>query len=147
MAVDTPELAALVPALMAAHQDCRWTVVSGHTAGEDLIVELHRAARTATVTVHAGAEVYFTLFAAHESPAFAYRNADRPEVLADRIDLTVRALRGPTRVILERAAGRIVRSTLEVGTDRLVTDYPWRRLRARLTGARITRDTTDYPAE
>lgn len=138
VAVDTPELAALVPGLMTGYPDCRWTVVSGRTPGEDLIVELRHAGGTATVTVNAGAEVYFTLVAGHESPAFAYADADRPSTLADRIVLAVRVLRGPARVILERAAGVTVRSTLEVGADRLVTDHPWRRLRARLTRTPIT---------
>src|SRR5690349_8546769 len=59
--MDTADLAALVPDLMARHPACGWALLSGHTREEDLVIELHPLAwpdRVATVRVNAGAEVF-----------------------------------------------------------------------------------------
>src|SRR5580765_3379811 len=82
--VDTPDLAELVPGLMARHPAHDWAVLSGRVEGEDLRVEISPNAapdRVATVVVHSGAEIFGCMFAGHESNDFAYEDADRPEVL------------------------------------------------------------------
>lgn len=89
--MDTRDLAALVPALMACHPACGWTVLSGRTANEDLVIELGPLAwpeRVATVQVNTGAEVFSYSFAGHHSHDFAYEDEDRSETLRERIDQT-----------------------------------------------------------
>jgi hypothetical protein len=154
LAVDTLDLAGLVPGLMARHRECVWTLLSGRVPDEDLVVELHPIAwpqRVAVVRVDAGAEVFSFSFAGHESTDFAYLDSDRPETLQERIDLAVAAATGPTRVICDTAGGIVVGSTLifdhggpHPRTDTVVS-YPSRRLKARLRGHRIKREVTDFP--
>ena len=152
--VDTPELAALVPGLLTRHPGHDWTLVSGDAAGEDLLVRMHPAAspdRVATVRVNAGAEVFCFTFAGHVSTDFAYDDADRVEALRDRIDLAAAATLGPTRVVLERCRELTLRSTLVMDPDGVsrredaVVSWPLRRLKARLTRGRISRQVIDFP--
>ncbi|MGX6600635.1 hypothetical protein ACWKSP_00640 [Micromonosporaceae bacterium Da 78-11] len=152
--MDTPELAALVPDLMARHPTHGWTLRSGLAQGDDLVVEVQPMAwpeRVAVVRVNAGAEVFGLAFAGHEAHDFAYEDADRSTTLRERLDLAVRATGGPTRVIRERAAGLTVRTTLVIdpeGPDlsQDVVSYPVRRLKAFLRAGRITRESADFPA-
>ncbi|WP_229071058.1 hypothetical protein [Actinoplanes sp. DH11] len=152
--MDTTDLAALVPALMAAHPHCRWTLSPAPVPGADLVLDIRPQAwpdRIATVRVNAGAEVFALDFAGHCGHDFAYDDESRPEVLRERIDLAVRAVTGPTRVIRDStAAGRTVRSVLLLDHGRpqelreLVT-VPFARLRALFTGQRVGRETIDFP--
>jgi hypothetical protein len=153
--VDTPELAALVPGLMARHPVHEWTLTSGRVPGQDLVVTLSPVAttmRTATVRVFAGAEVFIFEFAGHESVDFAYDDTDRPETLQERVDLAAAATLGPTRVTLDRAGDIIVGSTLVIDPDgpSIREDCsgtrPLRRLEARLRRRRIIRQVIDFPA-
>lgn len=153
--MDTPELAALVPSLMARHPGHDWTLSSGRVAGEDLVVGLSPAAspeRIATVRVFAGAEVFLFDFAGHGSTEFAYEDEDRPETLKERIDLAAAATNGPTRVALDWAGAVIVGSTLVIDPDGLgrredvAVSWPLRRLKARLRVRRIVQQVIDFPA-
>jgi hypothetical protein len=153
--VDTPELAALIPGLMARHPGHEWTLTSGRVPGEDLVVTLSPVAspeRTATVRVFAGAEVFILEFAGHESADFAYDDKDRPETLQERIDLAAAATLGPSRVTLDRAGDIVVGSTLVIDPDgpspreNCGGTWPLRRLKARLRGRRIIRQVIDFPA-
>ncbi|HQZ00986.1 MAG TPA: hypothetical protein PLQ63_13385 [Propionicimonas sp.] len=153
--MDTPELAALIPGLMARHPAHGWTLTSGRIPGEDLVVTLSPVAspeRTATVRVFAGAEVFFFEFAGHDSVDFAYDDEERPEALQERIDLAAAATLGPTRVTLDRAGDSVVRSTLVIDPDgpspreNYGGTWPLRRLKARLRGRRIIRQVIDLPA-
>lgn len=153
--VQTSDLALLVPELMPRHPNHRWTLVSGHAPGEDLVLTLHPDEwpdRVATVKVHVGAEVFSLSFAGHESVDFAYEDADRPDALQARIDLAVAATTGPTRVVRDCAGDLTVRSTLVVDPDGphpredQVVSYPLRRARALFTGRRVTRVVKDFPA-
>jgi hypothetical protein len=152
--MDTPDLAVLVPELMARHTGWRWILLSGRASGEDLVVELYplaRPERVATVRVNAGAEVFSFVFAGHESRDFAYTDDDRRETLRARIDLAMEAACGPTRVIREHAGGATIKSTLVVDPDgpsprQEVASYPIRRVKAFLTGSHIIREVTDFPA-
>jgi len=152
--VDTPDLAALVPGMMAKHPGYTWAIRSGWGPGEDLVIDLHPSTspeRAAAVRVlHPGVEVFLFSFAGHESHAFAYDDDDRLEVLQERIDLAVRAAGGPTRLIRESAGERTVTSTLIMDPDGLQT-CPWTvsspgRLVARLRRTPITRHVADFPA-
>jgi hypothetical protein len=152
--MDTRDLAALVPDLMARHSACGWTALSGCSADEDLMIELYPLAwpeRVATLRVNTGAEVFCFAFAGHHSHDFAYEDDDRPETLRERIDLAVEAISGPTRVILEQAGGTTIKSTLIVNPDGSNSrqdgvSYPIRRLKYFLKTTRITRKTADFPA-
>lgn len=152
--MDTPDLAALVPDLMARHPSCGWTVLAGRAASEDLVIDLYPLAwpeRVATVRVNAGAEVFSFAFAGHYSHDFAYEDEDRPEALRERIDLAVEAARGPTRVICDQAGGTIIESTLIVNPDgpnsrEDFASYPIRRLKFFLKRTQVTRNVTDFPA-
>src|SRR4051794_21920467 len=143
--MDTPDLAALMPDLMADHPSCRWNLLSGRITGEDLLIEVHPLAwpdRVATVQVNAGAEVFHYAFAGHESTDFAYEDEGRPETLRERIDLAVRAVTGPTRVIRYLAGDALVGSVLTFGLHEPrgredVVSWPLRRLKAFLTRGRI----------
>lgn len=87
--MDTPNLAALVSGLMGRHPACRWTILSGRTPEEDLVIELHLVAqpeRVATVRVNAVAEVFSFAFAGHNSHVFACEGETRPELVRERID-------------------------------------------------------------
>ncbi len=138
---------------MTRYPQCAWNLVSGPAVAGDLLLSLQlRAApdRQATVQVFAGAEVFFFAFAGAESVDFAYADADKPEALQERIALAVRAMRGPTRLIRDQARGRTVEATLILDVDgaaeQLSSSYPFRRLRAFVTGARVEREIVDYPA-
>jgi hypothetical protein len=152
--MDTPDLAVLVPGLMARHPGWEWTLLSGRTPGEGLVIELHplgRPERLAAVRVNAGAEVYSFAFAGHESHDFAYADEDRPETLRERIDLAAQAAGGPTRIIRDHAGGITIASILVMDPDgpqprRDVVSYPIRRLKSFLRGSRITRETVDFRA-
>ena len=152
--VGMPELAALVPGTMAKHPRHHWTLVSGDAAGEDLLVRMHPAAlpdRVATVQVYAGGEVLSFTFAGHIGTDFAYDDADRVEVLAERIDPAAAATLGPTCVVLERCRELTLRSTLVMdpnGVSRredAVVSWPLRRLKGRVTRGRISRQVIDFP--
>lgn len=153
--MDTPELAALIPGLMARHPAHGWTLTSGRVPGEDLVVTLSPVAtaeRTATVQVFAGAEVFIFEFAGHESVDFAYDDKERPEALQELIDLAAAATLGPTRVTLDRAGDIVVGSTLVIDPDGPSPrengggTWPLRRLKARLRRRRIIRQVIDFPA-
>jgi hypothetical protein len=140
---------------MQRHPNPRWTLVSGHAPGEDLVVTLHPKEwpdRVATVTVHVGAEVFSVSFAGHESVDFAYADAERPDALQARVDLAVAVTTGPTRVVRDCAGDLTVRSTLVVDPDGphrredQVVSFPLRRARVLLTGRRTTRVVEEFPA-
>ena len=153
--MDTRDLAAMVPALMASHPTHTWVMTSGNHEAEDLILEIHPKLapdRTARVQVFRGAEVYFMDFAGHSSSDFAYEDEDRPEALEGRIELAVRATAGPTRVLLDRAGDVIVRSVMVIDPngpapeqDTIVT-RPVPRLAARLRGQEVTREVLEFTA-
>lgn len=151
--VDTSELAALVPELMARHPGHVWTVRSGEAKGADLLIEMRPVGspdRVATLHVFAGAEVFSLGFAGHNSTDYAYKDEDRTEALRERIDLGAAATLGPGRVTLDRC-DEVIGSTMVIDPDGqspredTVVSWPFRRLRARLTGRRVSRQVIDYP--
>jgi hypothetical protein len=108
--------------------------------------------RSAIVTV-AGLELFFLEFQGFEDTDFAYDDDDRREVLKDRLSQAVLAVRGPTRVILERDGEKVVSCRLILlgeGGDSfdgpLATSWPFRRLAARLRFRRLVKTTTDVTA-
>ena len=102
--VDMPELAALVPEIMAKHPRHDWALETGTAAGGDLLVRIHPAAspdRVATVRVNVGAEVFTFAFAGHVSTDFAYEDTDRVEALRGRIDLAAAATEQAAHLLLK----------------------------------------------
>lgn len=152
--VHTPDLAALVPALMSAHPACEWTILTGTVPSEDLEVTVCPASapdRKATIRVLAGAEVFTVTFAGHVSTDYAYNDAERPDTLQERIEFAVAASTGPTRVTLERAGTALIGSTLVLDPDGSSprhdarVSWPIRRLQAALRGRSIVREVLDFP--
>lgn len=89
-------------------------------------------------------ELFFLEFQGFKDTDFAYDDEDRIEVLTDRLSQAVRAVRGPTRVILERDGEKVVSCRLVLLGERgdsingpLATSYPFRRLAARLRLRRL----------
>lgn len=83
----------------------------------------------------------------------AYDDADRREVLKDRLSQAVRAVRGPTRVILERDGERVVSCRLILLGERGVsidgpfaTSWPFGLLAARLRFRRLVKTAIDVTA-
>lgn len=153
--MDTKDLGALVPVMMARHPAHTWTLLSGGGPGIDLEFTLYPVAapdRVATLCVDAGAELFMFRLADHSSTGFAYTDADQRETLEERIDLAVAASRGPTRVVVVRANGVLIESSLVVDPDGLsptkdmVTSWPIRRLKARLARRRMVREVLDFPS-
>jgi hypothetical protein len=140
---------------MASHPTHTWAITSGHQGAEDLILKIHPTLapeRTARVQVFRGAEVYFLDFAGHSSSDFAYDDEDRPEALHGRVELAVRATRGPTRVLLDRAGEVVVRSVMVIEPDGpdperdTIVTWPVHRLAARLRGQQVTREVLEFTA-
>lgn len=105
------------------------------------------------VTVAAGLELFFLEFQEFEDTDFAYDDDDRREVLKDRLSQAVRAVRGPTQVILERDGEKVVSCRLillgEGGGSidgPLATSWPFRRLAARLGFRRLVKTAIDVTA-
>lgn len=155
--VDTPELTALVPGLMARYPQCSWTIVAASAPGETLEIELHAKAwpqRVAKIEVTSGGEVYFLWFAGQlVGPDFGYDDDEKVEALEDVVKTAVALATGPTRITRVLADGVVLTSSLEIdphGPDRenLGTsfDHPVKHLKARLQGRKITREVTDLPA-
>lgn len=147
------DLANLVPALMADHRAHGWVIRSGQRDGDDLDLEIfpkQAPDRIAQVKVMRSVEVYFTDFAGHSSPDFAYEDDDRPEVLQERIELAVRATLGPTRVTLHRVGEAIVKSELVIDPDGnhcepdAIVHGPGY-FTARLFRRRLIREVLDFP--
>ncbi|WP_460469001.1 hypothetical protein [Calidifontibacter terrae] len=116
--MDVSDLAELVPTAMARHPERSWhceVSVSGSLTGElSLRADPLRAAR---VLVRPGLEVFSAEIAGHVGMDFAYDDADRAGVLLERLDVAARALIGPSRVVLRRAGGRVVGSSLVIDPD------------------------------
>jgi hypothetical protein len=97
-----------------------------------------------------GAEVFILAFAGAESVDHAYEDADRLEVLQERIDLAVLVMRGPTRLIRDSTRGITVSASLMLDINgsptRLASSYPLRRMTAFMTGSKIEREIVEFPA-
>lgn len=154
--MDTPDLAELVPDLMARHPHCAWSIVSGRVQGEALVVELHPFAwpdRVAQIEVNVGGEVFFLSFAEyHDGPEYGYEDSDKREVLEDRLKEAVDLATGPTRIIRDMVDGVVVLSRLVRDPDgpepRPVSttfDHPAKYMIARLRRRTITREVSDFP--
>jgi hypothetical protein len=117
-AVKSSELAALVLGIMSSLPSCDWSFGSSERSPHDVIVRISLGSdplRSAMVTVAAGLELFFLEFQGFEDTDFAYDDDDRGEVLKDRLSQAVRAVRGPTRVILERDGEKMVSRRLILG--------------------------------
>ena len=155
-AVDSSELAALVPGIMASLPSCDWSFGSSERHPHDVIIHISLGSdplRSATVRVAAGLELFFLEFQGFEDTDFAYDDDDRGEVLKDRLSQAVCAVRGPTRVILERDGEKVVSCRLILlgeggdSTDApLSTSWPFRRLAARLRFLRLVTTAIEVTA-
>jgi hypothetical protein len=156
-AVESSELAALVPGIMSSLPFCEWSFGASERYPHDVIVRISLGSdplRSAMVTVPAGLELFFLEFQGFEDTDFAYDDDDRREVLKGRLSQAARAVRGPTRVVLERDGEKVVSCRLvlvgEGGDDSidgpLATSYPFRRLAARLRFRRLVKTAIDVPA-
>lgn len=155
--VETPDLAARVPDLMAQYPHFAWRIGSGHVQDEVLLIELHpraRPERVATIEVNPHGEVYFLSFGGHDAgPEFAYEDEDKREVFDDLIRDAVALATGPTRITRHAVDGVEVSSSLVMDPD-----GPNRRslgvacsnsityLKARLAGRRSTQEVIDFPS-
>lgn len=152
-AVQTPELADLVPDLMAAHPLVGWEA-SAPEQDEDLVVDLRLIAdptRAAQVLVNAGGEVFTFRFAGHDSADFAYGgDLDQVETLTERLELASLALIGPTRIVLTTDGDQVLRSEMVIDPEGphprsdVVTSWPLRRLRSRLLLRRATEQVLTF---
>jgi hypothetical protein len=141
--VDTPELTALLPGLMARYPQCSWTIVVAVAPGETLEMELRAKAwpeRVAKIEVTSGGEVYFLWFAGQlVGPDFGYDDDEKVETLEDVVKTAVALTTGPTRITRALADGVVLTSSLEIdpdGRDHKVLgtslDHPVKHLKARL---------------
>lgn len=140
-AVDSSEFAALVPGIMSALPPCDWSFGSSERHPHDLIVRISLGSDPLRSARGFG------------DTDFAYRDDDRWEVLKDRLSQAVRAVRGPTRVILERDGEKVVSCRLillgEAGDSPdspLATSWPFRRFAARLRFRRLVTTAIDVTA-
>ena len=154
--VDTPELTALVPGLMALHPQCAWTLAPASAPGEVLEVELHAKGwpdRVAKIEVTSGGEVYFLWFAGQlVGPDFGYDDDEKVEALEEVIKTAVALTTGPTRITRTVADGVVLTSSIEIDPDGpkrqslgVSYDQPANYIKARLRGRKITREVTDLP--
>lgn len=154
--VDTPELTALVPGLLARYPQCSWTIAAARAPGETLEIELHAKAwpdRVAKIEVTSGGEVYFLRFAEQLiGPDFGYDDDEKVEALENVVKTAVALTTGPTRITRSLADGVVLTSSLEIdpdGPDReflgTTYDHPVKHLKARLQGSKITNEVTDLP--
>ena len=155
--VDTPDLAELVPVLMARYPHVAWTVANEHAEGEVLLVELHpraRPERVATIEVNPHAQVFFLSFGGHRAgPEFAYEDEDKREVFEDLIKDAVALATGPTRVTRHTVDGVEVSSSLLVDVDGptqrslgVSFSNPVAYVKARLRGRRTTKEVIGFPS-
>jgi hypothetical protein len=154
--VDTPDLAALVPELMARHPQCAWSVVTP-VQGEALLIEIHPLVspeRVVRIDVNPGGEVYHLSFAGHEAGAeFAYEDPDKRELLEDLIKQAEDLATGPSRITRDMVDGVVVSSRMMLdpdGPDRrfygLTVYQPATYAKARLSGRTITHEVIDFPS-
>lgn len=153
--VETPELAALVPDLMAQYPHFAWRLTSGRVEDEALGLELHpraRPERLARIEVNPHGEVYFLSFGGHDvSPDFAYEDEDKHEVLEDLIKNAVALATGPTRITRRVVEGLEVSSSLEIDPDSAnprsfgVSFSPMTYVKARLRGSLATKESSTFP--
>lgn len=154
--VDTPELTALVPGLMARYPQCSWTIVAASAPGETLEIELHAKAwpqRVAKIEVTSGGEVYFLWFAGQlVGPDFGYDDDEKVEALEEVIKTAVALTTGPTRITRTVADGVVLTSSLAIDPDGpnrqslgVNFDQPVTYIKARLRGRKVTREVTDLP--
>lgn len=83
-AVESSELAALVPGIMSSLPSCDWSFGSSERYPHDVIVRISHGSdplRSALVTVADGLELFFLKFQGFEDTDFAYDD-DRREVLS-----------------------------------------------------------------
>ena len=155
--METPDLAALVPVLLARYPQFAWRIASGHAEDEVLLVELHprtRPERVATIRVNPHGEVYFLSFGGHEAgPEFAYEDEDKREVLGDLVKDAVALATGPTRVKRHAVDGVEISSSLVIdpeGPNRrslgVSVSHPIIYLKARLRGSGTTEEVIDFPS-
>lgn len=154
--VDTPELTALVPDLVARHPHCSWTMVAARAPGDTLAVELHAKAwpdRVAKIEVTSGGTVFFLWFAGElVGPDFGYEDDEKIEALEDVIATAAALSTGPTRIRRGVADGLVLTTSITLdpaGPGRLdlgvSCHHPVEYLKARLRG-RVTHEVTDLPA-
>ena len=155
--VETPDLAALVPNLMARYPHFAWSATGGHVKEDELVVEMHphaRPERVATIKVNPHAEVYFLSFGGHgTAPEFAYEDEDKREVLEDLIRDAVALAIGPTRITRRTIDGLEVSSSLEFNPDGpesrsfgVSFSSPIAYTKALLRGRRTTKEVIDFPS-
>jgi hypothetical protein len=127
---------------MASLPPCDWSFGSSERHPHYVIVRISLGRdplRSATVTVADGLELFFLEFQGFEHTDFAYDDDERRQVLESRLSQAVRAVRGPTRVTLERDGEKVVCCRLVLlgeGADptdgALAASWLFRRLAARL---------------
>ncbi|WP_323101807.1 hypothetical protein [Intrasporangium sp. YIM S08009] len=154
--MDTPELTALVPGLMARHPNCAWTIVPARVPGDVLEIQLHDKAwpdRVAEIKVGSGGETYLLHFAGQLlGPEFGYDDVEKVEALEEVIETAVALTTGPTRITRDVADGVVLTTRLEIDPDGpnreslgVNLDAPVAFIKARLRGREITREVTDLP--
>lgn len=113
------DLTALVPSLMARHPELEWRMVDCLHPGDEAFVMWPRAEpeRMVRVQVDEGLEIFALSFAGHTYFDYAYEDEERPEALQGMVDLGVALARGPSRVVLDIRADRVLRSRLVAGSD------------------------------
>ncbi|MCC6498569.1 MAG: hypothetical protein IT193_20190 [Propionibacteriaceae bacterium] len=149
--MDELALKGVVPGLMAAHPEFGWEFVDTTRAFAIVIRPLADRRRYATVEVWESAEIFSYAFAGHESVDFAYETSEKEEVLQEQIEQATRALRGPTRVMLDWAGDKVARSMIthdfggedshDFTMDRAVERLLWW-----LKGKRLRREIVRFPA-
>lgn len=155
--VETPDLAALVPGLMARYPHFAWRVANEHAQDKVLLVELHPRAqpeRVARIEVNPHAEVYFLSFGGHNvGPEFAYEDEDKREVFEDLIKDAVALAAGPTRISRHMVDGIEISSSLLIDPDGpnprslgMSLSKPITYVKARLRGRRTTEEIIDVPS-
>jgi hypothetical protein len=155
-AVESSELADLVPGIMSVLPSCDWSFGSSERHPHDVIVRISLGSdplRSAIVTVDAGLELFVLEFQGFKDIDFAYDDDDRREVLKDRLFQAVHAVRGPTQVILERDGEKVVSCRMILlGEGGDSTDgprgasWPFRRLAARIRFRRLVKTTVNVTA-
>ena len=155
--VDTPELTALVPGLMARYPQCSWTIVAASAPGETLEIELHAKAwpqRVAKIEVTSGGEVYFLWFAGQlVGPDFGYDDDEKVEALEDVVRDAVALTTGPSRITKAVVDGVVLTSSVELDPDGpnrrslgVTMHHPLGYMKVRLRGERPVREVIDFPS-
>ncbi|MFZ1282664.1 MAG: hypothetical protein WAQ75_00915 [Propionicimonas sp.] len=149
--MDTQELEALVPELLAVHPGIDWEFTE---TTDGLVLDIRPASdpsRCARIAMSASTEVFGLSFAGYHVAEFAYDLEEKREVLEDKINEAVAAVLGPTQVLLEWAGQEVVRSAIShdaLGepSAQFTTSFPLPRLWWWVRGRRFRREVLTFPA-